>query len=112
MLTQTQDEAPSPVPEPHTDAYMGMEARRQLWNGFGRGAAWFLLHLLMIIAYMVFVLAAGADWLGSLIVIAALGLIAGALMRLGAGWTAFVAAFAAGVIIIRGVVSLASAVLG
>jgi hypothetical protein len=101
----------APAPAPHTDAYMAMEEKRRLWRGFGRASAWFLLHLLMIVAYLTFVLAAGADWLGSLIVIAALGLIAGWLLRLGAAWNGFVAAFAVAVCVLRGAVALASGLL-
>lgn len=104
---------PPPVtPPPHTDAYMDMAARRGLFRGFGLGLGWILVSLLMTIAYLTFVLAAGANWLAALVIIAAAGWVAGALLRFGGAWTTFVVALVIGVVAIRVVVAMGTAITG
>jgi hypothetical protein len=81
---------PVPTPPAHTAAYMGMDARRGMWRGFGVQVQWWSLILIMVLGYATFTITMGVPWLGALIGFTVFGLIAGMLMNMGGGWIATV----------------------
>jgi len=102
---------PIETPPPHTDAYMDMDARRKMWEGFGVNIAWQSLILLMVLGYATFTLTMGVPWLGAMIGFALFGLAAGALMKMGGAWVATVAGLCVLGLIIQGLIALTGALV-
>jgi len=81
---------PIETPPPHTDAYMDMAAKRNMWTAFGTFVAWGSLILMLTVGYAVFTITMHIPWIGAMIGFAAFGIAAGLFMNLGGAWIATV----------------------
>lgn len=100
-----------PAPEPHTDAYMDMDARRSAWRSFGKQVQWQSLILLMCIGYAVFTITMHVNWLAALIGFGAFGIAAGLVMNMGGAWIATVVGLCVLGLFIQAMIALSSALL-
>jgi hypothetical protein len=82
--------APIEIPPAGTDAYMDMNARRGMWQGFGTFVMWGSMLILLMVGYATFVITMHVPWIGALIGFAAFGIVAGLLMNMGGAWIATV----------------------
>lgn len=103
--------SPGETPPAHTDAYMGLAARENMWRAFGLFVAWGSLLNVIVVGYAVMTITMGVPWLGAMIGFAAFGIIAGLLMNLGGGWIATVIGLCVLGLIVQGLIALGSALL-
>lgn len=69
---------------------MDITDQKATWNGFLVGSTWGGLITIMIIGYATLAIAIGINWMVSLALIAAVGIVAGLLLNLGGRWLATV----------------------
>jgi hypothetical protein len=103
--------SPADAPPPHTDAYMGMAARDNMWRAFGLLVAWGSLLNILILGYAIMTITMGVPWIGAMIGFAVFGIVAGLLMNLGGGWIATVIGLCVLGLVVQGLIALGSALL-
>ncbi len=72
----------------HGEMEIGEQTRT--WEGFLTFTVWGSGLLILILAYATFAIALNMNWIVSLFICAAVGIIGGMMMRLGGAWTAAV----------------------
>jgi hypothetical protein len=102
---------PIVTPPAHTPAYMDMDARRDMWKGFGVFIAWLSLVIGITGAYAVFTITMGVPWIGAMIGLALFGIAAGMFMNLGGAWIATVVGLCVIGVVIQAMIWLGSALL-
>ncbi len=102
---------PIATPPPHTDAYMDMSARRNMWKSFGKATEWGSLLLLMVVGYAVFTITMGVPWIGAMIGFALFGIAAGLLMNMGGAWIATVVGLCVLGLVVQFLIWLGSALI-
>ena len=65
---------------------MDVDSQKAMYSGFLTSCAWASLLVIMVVGYATFALTMGVHWMVALGIFAAIGVIAGIVMNLGAAW--------------------------
>lgn len=93
----------------YTRGEMNIKSQKGTFDGFMAVTLWSSLILIISIFYMTLVFAVGADWMGSLIGVAILGIVLGLLTSMKTAWYVTVGGLFVFSLICGGLVQLASA---
>ncbi|MEL7128725.1 MAG: aa3-type cytochrome c oxidase subunit IV [Pseudomonadota bacterium] len=93
----------------HVHGEMEISEQERTWNGFLTGTLWGSFLIALILAYAVFTVALGMNWMVALGLCAVAGIGGGLLMGMGGAWIAAVAGLVALAVIIQIIITIFSA---
>ena len=90
---------------------MDITTQESTWTGFMKVAQWFSFGLILVLAYAVFTLTMGINWMIALGLMVVAGIVGGLLMGMGSAWLVTVIGLAILGVVLQLIIMFASAVL-